>query len=100
MFKAKVGANNEWTNIESMPFNDDNYSVGHPTLSEDGNTLYFVSDMPGTLGKTDIFKVAVLGNGMYGRPVNLGPDVNTPEREMFPYIDGNDELWNYCYDFA
>lgn len=93
MFKAKVGANNEWTNIESMPFNDDNYSVGHPTLSEDGNTLYFVSDMPGTLGKTDIFKVAVLGNGMYGRPVNLGPDVNTPEREMFPYIDGNDELY-------
>ncbi len=93
MFKAKVGANNEWTNIESMPFNDDNYSVGHPTLSEDGNTLYFVSDMPGSLGKTDIFKVDVLGNGVYGKPVNLGPDVNTVEREMFPYIDGNDELY-------
>lgn len=93
MFKAKVGANNEWTNIESLPFNDDNYSVGHPTLSEDGTTLYFVSDMPGTLGKTDIFKVAVNADGSYGEPINLGPDVNTIEREMFPYIDGNDELY-------
>ena len=39
MFKASVGINNEWTNIESMPFNDDNYSVGHPTLSEDQKNL-------------------------------------------------------------
>ncbi|SDX47454.1 Outer membrane protein OmpA [Lutibacter oricola] len=93
MFKATVGENDEWLNIESMPFNDDNYSCGHPSLSEDQSTLYFVSDMPGTLGKTDIFKVAVNGDGTYGPPVNLGPTINTEEREMFPYIDGNDELY-------
>ena len=93
IFKAEVGANDEWLNVSSMPFNDDNYSVGHPSLSEDGKTLYFVSDMPGSLGKTDIFKVSVGLDGSYGMPINLGPEINTVGREMFPYIDGNDELY-------
>ena len=93
MFKATVEQNGEWSNIVPMPFDNDNYSVGHPALSEDEKTLYFISDMPGTLGKTDIFKVAIYSDGTYGTPVNLGPNVNTPEREMFPYVDGNDELY-------
>ncbi len=93
MFKASVDSNNKWTNIEPMPFNNDNYSTGQPTISEDGKTLYFVSDMPGTLGKTDIFKAAIHKDGTYGKPINLGPEVNTPEREMFPFIDGNNDLY-------
>ena len=93
LFKAEVGANNEWTNIKPMPFNNDNYSCGHPSLSEDQKTLYFVSDMPGSIGKTDIFKVAVNSDGSYGNPENLGPTINTIGKEMFPYIDGNDELY-------
>lgn len=93
LFRATVGANNEWIDIEPMLFNSDNYSVGHPSLSEDQKTLYFVSDMPGSIGKTDIFKVDIKSDGTYGIPVNLGPDINTIEKEMFPYIDGNDELY-------
>ncbi|MDX1829047.1 MAG: OmpA family protein [Lutibacter sp.] len=93
LFKAVVGPNNEWTNVEPLPFNNDNYSVGHPALSDDGKTLYFISDMPGTLGKTDIFKVAINSDGTYGTPVNLGPKINTPEREMFPFVSGNNELY-------
>ncbi len=93
MFKASVGVNDEWIDIKPLPFNNDNYSVGHPALSEDEKTLYFVSDMPGTLGKTDIFKVSVHTDGTYGKPVNLGPEINTPEKEMFPFILGNDELY-------
>lgn len=93
MFKAVQDASGNWSTILNMPFNNDNYSVGHPTLSEDQKTLYFISDMPGTLGKTDIFKVAVNDDGSYGTPVNLGPDINTPEKEMFPFIAGNDELY-------
>ena len=93
MFKAVQDASGNWSTILNMPFNNDNYSVGHPTLSEDQKTLYFISDMPGTLGKTDIFKVAVNDDGSYGIPVNLGPDINTPEKEMFPFIAGNDELY-------
>lgn len=93
LFRAVVGPNNEWTNVEPLPFNNDNYSVGHPTLSDDGKTLYFASDMPGTLGKTDIFKVSINSDGTYGNPVNLGPKINTPEREMFPFVSGNNELY-------
>lgn len=75
---------NDWTNIKEMPFNSSEYSTGHPTLSADGNTMYFISDMPGSLGKTDIY-ISTLTNGQWSAPVNLGSNVNTPGFEMFPY---------------
>lgn len=84
--------NGEWANIREFPFNDDEYSVGHPTLSSDGNTLYFVSDMPGSLGGTDIFK-SNYQNGRWSLPENLGESINTPGNEMFPFIDANDNLY-------
>lgn len=93
IFKATVGEDDEWFNIESLPFNNDNYSCGHPSLSEDQTTLYFASDMPGTMGGADIFKVAINGVNSYGTPVNMGPEINTVGKEMFPYIDGNNELY-------
>lgn len=93
MFKAVKDASGQWSAIYDIPFNNDHYSVGHPTISEDQKTLYFISDMPGTLGKTDVFKVDLHSDGTYGDPVNLGPKVNTPGKEMFPYIAGNDELY-------
>jgi len=89
MYSASVVAG-QWKNIKELPFNNDAYSVGHPSLSEDEKTLYFVSDMPGTIGKTDIFKVAVLENDTYGTPENLGEMVNTLEKEMFPFVIGNE----------
>ena len=61
----KVGG--KWTNIQSAPFNNDNYSTGHPALSPDGKTLYFSSDMPGGKGGSDIYKVSV-NNGSFGTP--------------------------------
>jgi len=93
IFKATQDTNGNWSEISNLPFNNDHYSVGHPSLSEDQKTLYFVSDMPGTLGKTDIFKVAVNSDGTYGEPINLGSEINTTEKEMFPYISGNDKLY-------
>ena len=78
--------NGEWTEAQELPFNSDNYSTGHPALSPDGKQLYFVSDMPGSLGKTDIFVVDVLEDGSFSEPRNLGPEINTERREMFPYI--------------
>ncbi len=93
IFKATQDMNGNWSEISNLPFNNDHYSVGHPTLSEDQKTLYFVSDMPGTLGKTDIFKVVVHQDGTYGKPMNLGPDINTSGNEMFPYVVGNNELY-------
>jgi len=93
IFKSTQGIDGNWSKVTDMPFNNDEYSTGHPTLSEDGQTLYFISDMPGTLGKTDIFKVAIHEDGSYGDPVNLGSEINTEGKEMFPYITENDELY-------
>ncbi|WP_405222863.1 OmpA family protein [Dokdonia sp. Asnod1-B02] len=76
----------DWSDVHELPFNSKDYSTGHPTLSEDGSKLYFVSDMPGTIGATDIFVVDILGDNTYSTPRNLGPKVNTSGREMFPFI--------------
>ncbi|WP_194765655.1 OmpA family protein [Tamlana sp. I1] len=85
-----------WHNIKELPFNSENYSVGHPTVSPDGKRLYFVSDMPGAIGGTDIFVVDILEghstesgsntNESYSKPRNLGENVNTAGREMFPFV--------------
>ncbi|WP_062055436.1 OmpA family protein [Aquimarina longa] len=78
--------NQEWVDIRELPFNSDHYSVGHPSVSKDGKKLYFTSDMPGTIGDTDIFVVDILDDNKYSEPKNLGPKINTIGREMFPYI--------------
>ncbi|NMH88456.1 OmpA family protein [Flavivirga algicola] len=86
-----------WQNIKELPFNSDDYSVGHPAISSDGKLLYFVSDMPGSIGGTDIFVVDILDDNNkdlteysgYSQPRNLGKHINTPGREMFPYITDN-----------
>jgi len=88
MFKATVNEKEEWVNIIPMPFNDVQYSVGHPALSKDEKTLYFVSDMPGTLGQTDLFKAQINESG-FGNPINLGPKVNSTSKEFSPFVDGD-----------
>lgn len=92
IYKAKL-VNGEWTNIEELPFNNDEYSVAHPALSPDNKTLYFASDMPGTMGDADIWKVEIKEDGTYGKPVNLGPTVNTEGRESFPFVSEKNELY-------
>lgn len=91
IFKAEL-VNGKWTNVTSLPFNSDNYSVEHPALSSDEKTLYFASDMPGTLGSLDIFSVAVNG-GAFGTPQNLGTIINTDKREQFPFVCKDNKLY-------
>lgn len=86
MFKATVNDKEEWVNIIPMPFNNVQYSVGHPALSSDEKTLYFISDMPGSIGQTDIFKAEINESG-FGNPVNLGPKINSSSKEFTPFID-------------
>ena len=83
----------KWKNIKALPFNSTEYNAGNPTLSKDGKTLYFESDMPGGLGDSDIWKVAVNSNGTYGKPENLGAKVNTEGREGFPFIADDGTLY-------
>ncbi|NKI30703.1 OmpA family protein [Croceivirga thetidis] len=82
-----------WQNEFVLPFNEDGFSTANPALSPDEKTLYFVSDMPGTIGQSDIFKVAINSDGSFGDPENLGPKVNTEGRETFPFIDANGLLY-------
>ncbi len=92
IYKAELKGG-KWTNVKSLPFNSDLYSVAHPALSTDENTLYFASNMPGTIGQLDIFKVSINGNDSYGTPVNLGSTINTEGRETFPFISADNELY-------
>ena len=84
---------NEWQNPIELPFNSDSYRVAHPALSPDEKWLYFASDMPGSIGQSDLFRVAIKSNGTFGIPENLGPKINTAGKETFPFISGNNELF-------
>lgn len=90
LFEAKIDKKGKWYDVKKLPFNSDEYSIGHPSLSPDERTLYFVSDMPGGIGKTDIYKVSIDEYGGFKNIKNLGPRINTKGREMFPFIDGKD----------
>ena len=92
IYKASLIDGN-WGDVTELPFNSNEYSCGHPALSADEKTLYFVSDMPGGLGATDIYKVAINDNGSYGKVVNLGRPINTEGREMFPTIDEENTMF-------
>jgi outer membrane protein OmpA-like peptidoglycan-associated protein/tetratricopeptide (TPR) repeat protein len=85
--------NEEWTKVTELPFNSDQYSVAHPSLSPDEKTLYFVSDMPGTIGQSDIFKVKINEDSSFGIPENLGNAINTEGKETFPLITDENELY-------
>ena len=81
-----------WGGVKELPFNSDDYSCGHPALSPDDSKLYFVSDMPGGFGGTDIY-VVDYRDGNWGSPVNLGREINTEGNEMYPYIDENGNMY-------
>jgi outer membrane protein OmpA-like peptidoglycan-associated protein/tetratricopeptide (TPR) repeat protein len=92
IYKATI-EKDKWSNITELPFNSDNYSTAHPTLSQDEKTLYFASDMPGTLGLSDLFKVKINDDGSFGTPENLGNTINTPGRETFPFLSDENEMY-------
>ncbi len=92
LYKASL-EDGQWTNIVELPFNDDVFSTGHPSLSPDNKTLFFVSDREGGLGQSDIYSVAINDDGSYGEPENLGEKVNTEGREMFPFVAKDSTLY-------
>jgi outer membrane protein OmpA-like peptidoglycan-associated protein len=90
-YSEKIDGN--WKGVFSVPFNNSAYSNGHPALSPNGNTLYFVSDKPGGKGDSDIYKVSIDSIGTFGSPERLGDNINTEGKEVFPYIDSNGALY-------
>jgi len=92
IYKASK-SDDSWDNIVELPFNNDAYSCGAPALSPDNKTLYFVSDMEGGFGQTDLYKVNIKSDGTYGTPVNLGADINTEGNEKFPFVAKDSTLY-------
>ena len=87
----------KWVNIGPLSLNNDEYSVQHPALSPDGNQLYFASDMPGGYGGMDLYVSQKINNpdgtSSWGMPLNLGPGINSPGIEAFPFADAQGNLW-------
>jgi outer membrane protein OmpA-like peptidoglycan-associated protein len=86
--------NGKWKNIADFPYNNPEYSVGHPAVTTSGDTLVFSSDRPGGFGETDLY-ISVRSNGKWGIPVNLGPKINTSGKEEFAFL--TDEQFNGQY---
>jgi outer membrane protein OmpA-like peptidoglycan-associated protein/tetratricopeptide (TPR) repeat protein len=91
LFKA-TNENGKWVNSKPLPFNNKSYDARNPSISQDGTTLYFSSNMPGGFGGEDIWKVTVNAD-QYGEPENLGEKVNTASNESFPFIADDNVLF-------
>lgn len=92
VFYGRSEGEGKWGDLQSLPFNSNEYSVAHPTLSADGEKLYFTSDMPGGFGGMDLY-VSEKESGRWGPPINLGPEVNTEGHEIFPHADTDGKLY-------
>lgn len=86
----------EWKKVYDFPYNSRDYSTGHPYLADRGKLMYFISDMPGGLGGTDIYQTRLI-NGVWSKPKNLGPTVNSSQNEMFPSVDSLGNLYFSSY---
>ncbi|WP_053971047.1 OmpA family protein [Mangrovimonas sp. ST2L15] len=100
--RRKISVNNlfeatfdgeKWGYVKPFPLNSNTFTIKDPSVSKDGKTLYFSSDMPGGHGGYDIYKVSINGDGTYGDAVNLGDIVNTEGDEGFPFISSTDVLY-------
>jgi len=89
LFESMMDSDGKWSKAKGLPYNSSEYSVGHASISSDGTTLYFASDMPGGIGGVDIYKSSKNSDGTWGAAINLGPTVNTEGNEMFPFIQEN-----------
>ncbi len=96
IFKAKL-VNGKWEGNEEMPFNSDEYSVGHPSLSSDGKIIYFTSDMPGGQGASDIY-FSKWDGGKWSKPESMGTEINTAGKECFPYSHEEDSSFYFSSD--
>lgn len=90
--KLYIATGNNLSVISEFPYNSDEYSVGHPALTADGNILVFASDMPGGFGGTDLY-YSVRSGVQWTRPINMGKQINTEGNEQFPSLSADGSLF-------
>jgi peptidoglycan-associated lipoprotein len=88
---------NTWSKPEALSFNSDEFDCAQPSISADGNVLYFSSDKPGGYGQKDLYKSIKGVTRLWGDPINLGKEINSPGDDVFPTISG-DSLFIYSSD--
>lgn len=93
IYKAKITKDGKFSDVTELPFTSNDYSTAHPVLSPDEKTMYFSSNMPGSLGQSDLYKVAINSDGSFGKPINLGNKINTEGKETFPFLSDENELY-------
>lgn len=87
LYSGTISENNDWQNEKSLPVNSSDHSVGFPSISTDGNTIYFASDMDGGFGGFDIYSIT-REDDSWSLPYNLGKEINTTGNEITPFISG------------
>jgi peptidoglycan-associated lipoprotein len=107
IYESKLNGT-EWSTPVPLPFSTDSFDCGQPFLSKDGTTLYFSSNMPGSIAKPanssdniegtelskDLYSVSYSKRGnSWGDPVNLGPAINTDGDEGFPFLHEDGTLY-------
>lgn len=92
IFFASLSDDGQLKKVSEFPFNDDEYSTGHPWVSEDGTIMYFASDMPGGIGGVDLYQSRNI-NGKWSKPVNLGTMINTLGDDLYPYVANDTALY-------
>lgn len=85
--------NGQWSkDISKLPLKDDGHSIFHPALTPDNKRLFFASDRLGGYGGIDLY-YSDLKSGFWTKPVNLGPTINTPGNEVFPFVGADGTLF-------
>lgn len=82
-----------WSEPRMLNINNPGYWDSTPAFSRDGRTLYFASNRPGGYGGTDIYSARMNARGRFYQVKNLGPEINTPGNEMFPYVSDDGFLY-------
>lgn len=91
IFEGKF-VNNNWEKEQLVSFDNENFNMELPSVTNQGSTIFFASDIDGGYGKLDLYRVDKI-NGKWGNPVNLGPKINTAQNECFPFVHSDSILY-------
>ncbi len=93
IYKAVKQEDGTWGEVEELPINSDDFNTAHPALTPDGKWLYFASDRKGSVGQSDLYRMALYENGGYGAVEHISGSINTEGRESFPFISSDNQLY-------
>ncbi|HNW91110.1 MAG TPA: OmpA family protein [Bacteroidales bacterium] len=99
IYFSKKDESGTWGEIEPVEnINNPDTWESMPSISSDGKTLYFVSDRPGGIGGLDLYRSVKGEDGVWGKPENLGPQINTKNNEKTPFLHTDSQTLYFSSD--